>query len=82
MVVRLCAAQKFNQVNFWPLQAVGYWCRQMLISCYSSFLCMLPKKKKNVIQSLNSVWQWSLEGKLVSLDNLNTKTLLMIEFHR
>ena len=32
--------------------------------------------------SLDSVWQWSLEGKRVSLHNLNTKSLLMFKFDR
>ena len=39
-------------------------------------------REKNVSQSLNNVWQWSLEGKRVSLHNLNTRTLLMFKFDR
>ena len=56
--------------------------RQMLMYLLQLILCsMLLPKKKDVSQSLNSVRQWSLEGKQVSLHNLNTRTLWMFECH-
>ena len=40
------------------------------------------QRKNDVSPSLNGVRQWSLEGKQVSLHNLNARTLLMFKFHR
>ena len=44
--------------------------------------CMQVYYHKKVSQSLNSVWQWSLERKRVSFHKLNNRSLLTFEFYK
>ena len=67
------AAQRFNQFNFGHYKKWAIDVDKCSCTCYSWF-CVITNNKKDVSQSLNSVWQWSLEGKRVSLHNLNTRT--------
>ena len=76
------AAQRFHQFNF------GYHKKWVIdvdkCSCtlYSSFHVCYYQRRRKASQSLNSVWQWSLASKQVSLHNLNIRILLTFKFHR
>ena len=74
------AAQRINQFNF------GHYKKWVIdvdkCSCYRLFYVCYYQRRKKASQSLNSVWQWSLASKRVSLHNLNIRTLLMFKFHR
>ena len=78
-----CVAQRFNQFHF------GYYKKWVIdvdkcsyVPVTAHFMNVFTKEKKDVSRSLNSVWQWSLKSKRVSLHNLNSRKLLSFRFHR
>ena len=76
------AAQRFNQFNLghhkkWVIDVDKCSC-----TLYNSFHVCYYQRRQKASQSLNSVWQWSLASKRVSLHNLNMRTLLTFKFHR
>ena len=81
-MVMFYAAQRFNQFNFgrykkWVIDVDKCSCT-LYSSCY---VCYYQRRNK-ASQSLNSVWQWMLTIKRVSLHNSNIRTLLAFKFYR